>query len=295
MTVAAPNGPGTYRISRVIGNNFVCAADENGKEIILRGLGIGFKKVSGDLVPVQKIEKIYDMRDPEKSSRLLELLSDVPAEFLDISTEIIKVAEQRIGHRLSENIYITLTDHICFAIERLRSGMAYPNHLLWEITNFYPSEFSMGLEALDIIEQRSGYRLPKDEAGFIALHIVNAEIDGEMADMVRITELIRKIIDTVQSYYHITLNEQSLDYGRFITHLKFLGQRVMQNCYTADDDFEFQSMIVRRYGNDFQCAEQIKTQLEQAFDIHLPAEELTFLTIHLHRLTLSMGIENEKE
>ena len=69
----------------------------------------------------------------------------------------------------------------------------------------------------------------------------------------------------------------------------------MQNRYTADDDFEFQSMIVRRYRNDFQCAEQIKTQLEQAFDIHLPAEELTFLTIHLHRLTLSMGIENEKE
>ena len=33
---------GVYRISRVIGNNFVCTVDDGGKEIILRGLGIGF-------------------------------------------------------------------------------------------------------------------------------------------------------------------------------------------------------------------------------------------------------------
>ena len=37
-------GSGTYRISRVIGNNFVCTVDETGREVILRGLGIGFKK-----------------------------------------------------------------------------------------------------------------------------------------------------------------------------------------------------------------------------------------------------------
>ena len=238
---------GVYRISRVIGNNFVCTVDDGGKEIILRGLGIGFKKHAGDLVPAQQVEKIYDLRDPEKSSRLRDLLADVPPEFLDVSTEIIETAENRIGRRLSENIYITLTDHICFAVERLRSGVSYPNHLLWEITNFYPAEFAIGKQALDIIETRLGYRLPQDEAGFIALHIVNAEIDGKMADMVRITEVIRKITSVVQDYYGVALDEQSLDYGRFITHLKFLGQRITQNQYVVDDDSEFQGMIVRRY------------------------------------------------
>ena len=229
MTPAGMQGQDAYRISRVIGNNFVCIADADGHEVILRGLGIGFKKQPGDLVPAQKIEKIYDLRDPEKSSRLMELLGDVPAEFLDVSTEIIEAAEKAIGRRLSENIYITLTDHICFAVERLRTGVDYPNQLLWEITNFYPSEFEVGNQALDIIEQRLGYRLSQDEAGFIALHIVNAEIDGKMSDMVRITELIRRITATVQEYYGVSLDEQSLDYGRFITHLKFLGQRITQN------------------------------------------------------------------
>ena len=96
-----------------------------------------------------------------------------------------------------------------------RQGVEYPNHLLWEITNFYPAEFAVGLQALDIISERLGYRLPRDEAGFIALHIVNAEIDGKMADMVRITEMIRKIVSEVQAYYDVALDEQSLDYGRF--------------------------------------------------------------------------------
>ncbi len=286
---------GVYRISRVIGNNFVCAVGDDGKEIILRGLGIGFKKHAGDLVPGQQVEKIYDLRDPEKSSRLRDLLADVSPDYLDVSTEIIETAEKRIGRRLSDNIYITLTDHICFAVERLRSGVRYPNHLLWEITNFYPAEFAIGKQALDMIEEKLGFRLPEDEAGFIALHIVNAEIDGKMADMVRITELIRKIISVVQEYYEVTLDEQSLDYGRFITHLKFLGQRITQNRYVADDDSEFQNMIVRRYRQAYQCAEKIRAELREAFDIQLPSEEMTFLTIHLHRLALSMGITDQKE
>ena len=295
MTPAGMQGQDAYRISRVIGNNFVCITDADGREVILRGLGIGFKKQPGDLVPAQKIEKIYDLRDPEKSSRLMELLGDVPAEFLDVSTEIIEAAEKAIGRRLSENIYITLTDHICFAVERLRTGVDYPNQLLWEITNFYPSEFAVGNRALDIIEQRLGYRLSQDEAGFIALHIVNAEIDGKMSDMVRITELIRRITATVQEYYGVSLDEQSLDYGRFITHLKFLGQRITQNKYSREEDAEFQGMIVRRFRHDYQCAEHIRDDLQQAFGIHLPPEEMTFLTIHLHRLALTMGITEKEE
>lgn len=286
---------GAYRISRVIGNNFVGTVDETGREIILRGRGIGFKKHTGDLVPAQMVEKVYALRDPEQSSRLQQLLADVPPEFLEVSTEIIEMAEQRIGRRLSENVYITLTDHISFAVERLKSGVEYPNHLLWEITNFYPAEFAVGLQAVETIAERLGYTLPRDEAGFIALHIVNAEIDGKMADMVRITQMIRKIVSAVQDYYGVALDEQSLDYGRFLTHLKFLGQRITQNRYAPADDSEFQNMIVRRYQHDYRCAERIRAELEEAFAIQLPPEEMTFLTIHLHRLALSMGATNQKE
>lgn len=295
MTIPGRPDGQPYRICRVIGNNYVLAHDDGGREVILRGLGIGFKKHPGDLVPARNVERIYAMRSPEHSSRLSKLLSDVPPEFLDVSTEIIETAEKQLGRRLSENVYITLTDHICFAVERMRNGITYPNQLLWEITNFYPTEYALGDQALDIIERRLGFRLARDEAGFIALHLVNAEIDGRMSDMVRITQFIRTIIEIVESYYDCKLDEQSLDYGRFITHLKFLGQRMTQNRYTPEDDNEFQSMVARRYRSDYECALQIREHLQESFDICLPPEEITFLTVHLHRLGLSMGFTKKEE
>ena len=161
MTIPGRPDGQPYRICRVIGNNYVLAHDDGGREIILRGLGIGFKKHPGDLVPARNVERIYAMRSPEHSSRLSKLLSDVPPEFLDVSTEIIETAEKQLGRRLSENVYITLTDHICFAVERMRNGITYPNQLLWEITNFYPAEYALGEQALDIIERRLGFRLAR--------------------------------------------------------------------------------------------------------------------------------------
>ena len=214
---------------------------------------------------------------------------------MDVSTRIIETAEKSLGRRLSENVYITLTDHICFAVERMKNNAVYSNQLLWEITNFYPAEYAIGQQALDLIEEGTGFRLPEDEAGFIALHIVNAGIDGKMGDMVRITEMIRDIMETVQGYYGSIPDEKSLDYGRFITHLKFLGQRILRNRYAKDDDAEFRRMIARRYENDYRCAIKIKEQLQKDQGVDLPGEEMMFLTVHLHRLALSMGYYEKEE
>ena len=295
MSPKEENRDGLYAIWRVINNNFVCAQDGDGKEIILRGPGIGFKKQAGDLVPAGKVEKVYALRDPEKSSRFAELLQGISEDFVDVSTRIIETAEKSLGRRLSENVYITLTDHICFAVERMKNNAVYSNQLLWEITNFYPAEYAIGQQALDLIEEGTGFRLPEDEAGFIALHIVNAGIVGKMGDMVRITEMIRDIMETVQGYYGSIPDEKSLDYGRFITHLKFLGQRILRNRYAKDDDAEFRRMIARRYENDYRCAIKIKEQLQKDQGVDLPGEEMMFLTVHLHRLALSMGYYEKEE
>lgn len=49
-------------------------------------------------------------------------------------------------------MYITLADHINFAIERQKDGVAIKNALLWEIKKFYNHEFLVGKEALSIIK-----------------------------------------------------------------------------------------------------------------------------------------------
>lgn len=274
-----------YRITRVIGNNFVCSRDDDGQEVIVRGLGIGFQKKKGDLVPPAKIEKVYAMRDEIAKNKLMELVKDVPTEHVAVCTEIIEHAQETLGKELSDNIYITLTDHISFAIQRKQQNLEYRNALLWEIKNFYPNEFQIGQYALDVVRQRLGVALSEDEAGFVALHIVNAELDTQMSDMVKITEMIQVILKTVRNYYGIRLDEDSLNYGRFITHLKFLGQRIARRETVAGDDEQFQQMIRERYPRDYTCAQRVRTYIEKRFNCKLSEEEMIFLTVHLRRVS----------
>ena len=86
-------GVGMFKITKIVNNNIVCSVDSNGKEIILRGLGIGFKKQIGDVVPEDKIEKIYKVVDKKESNKLQQLFSEIPIEYIEICGEIIDLAE----------------------------------------------------------------------------------------------------------------------------------------------------------------------------------------------------------
>ncbi|WP_394920789.1 BglG family transcription antiterminator LicT [uncultured Robinsoniella sp.] len=274
-----------YEITKIINNNIVCSVDEDGQEIIIRGLGIGFKQKPHDTIPDEKIEKVYKMESPKASGKLQELMAEIPLSYVETCTEIIDYARNTVGKRLNENIYITLTDHISFAIERQRQNMEYRNALLMEIRNFYIQEFQIGCKALEIIKEKLNVELSRDEAGFIALHIVNAELNTDMCDMVNITEMMQQVLDIVEHYYQMKLDDHSLAYERFITHLKFFGQRLFSDRITKDDDVTFQKMVKKRYKNDYKCAEEIRTFIRKTYKKEITEEEMIFLTIHLRRVS----------
>ena len=163
------------KIDKIINNNLIRTFDNNGKEVLVMGCGLGFQKKIGDIVDQSKIEKIYAIKNKSDSNKLMTLLSEIPLEYIQVSNEIISYAKYSLGKRLNDNIYISLTDHISFAIERYKQGLNFKNALLWEIKRFYNHEFLIGKEALTIIKKRLDIMLSEDEAASIALHIVNAQ------------------------------------------------------------------------------------------------------------------------
>ena len=209
----------------------------------------------------------------------------MPKEYIDTSTEIIDNIKSKLDKKLNDNIYITLTDHLSFAIERKKRKQEYSNVLLWDIQRFYQQEYELGKESLSIIKKNHGVELSNDEAGFIALHIVNAELDTNMSGMIKITTFMQEVIDIVKNYYNIVLNEDSLDFGRFITHLKYFSQRLFSNKSTKDTDFQLQRMIRENYSKDYGCAEKIKEYIKEKYNLNLTGEEMMFLTIHLRRIS----------
>lgn len=284
-----------YKITRVINNNIVCSADEKGHEIILRGLGIGYQKKKGDTVSDDKVEKVYVMMDPNRSGKLQQLMAEMPLEYLEISTDIIEYARAALHKRLSENIYITLTDHISFAITRKREKLEYRNVMLSEIKRFYAQEYEIGMYALKMIKDRLSLELCEDEAGFIALHIVNAELETNMSDMYQITALIRDIFEIVRVHYGRTFDSDSLDYERFVTHLKYFSQRLFSDSVVQSDDGVLQDMIKNRYTQDYNCALKIKSFVQVKYKKRISEDEVIFLTIHLHRLFLNSGQDSPQQ
>ncbi|BBF44003.1 beta-glucoside bgl operon antiterminator, BglG family [Lachnospiraceae bacterium KM106-2] len=272
------------KIDKVINNNVVSAFDECGNEIILMGKGIGFQKHTNDVVCKEKIDKYLSMTD-SNTEMLKKLMNEIPFELLQTSNAIVAYAAKELKQDLNEGIYISLADHLNFAIERSRRGIEFKNALLWEIKKFYHLEYEIGLKAIEMIEQKFHVKFPEDEAGTIALHFVNAEMNYDLEETVKTPVIIKEIINIVQYTYGCELETTSLNYERFVTHLKFFIQRIVNaQVYPIDDDSMIQ-MTKKNYPQANQCASKIALYVEKKLNYQVTDEEIMYLTVHIHRIT----------
>lgn len=274
------------KVEKVINNNLVRSVDENGKEVLVMGCGLGFKRQPGDEIEAGKIEKIYTMNDRTEYRRLEEILSKVPLECIQITNEIVEYARISLGKALNDSIYLTLCDHISFALERMKGGIMIRNALLTEIKRFYSNEYQTGKEALHIIQKRAGVELPEDEAGFIAFHLVNASMDYPGMDQTQeMMKTIQNIINIVKYHYNIELNENSIHYDRFVTHLKFFLKRVFSGQELDEGDMEFFLLIKNQYKRAYTCVLKVYDYILKEYGIVLTNDEIMYLTVHIHRVT----------
>ena len=272
-------------IEKVINNNIISAYEKSGAEVIVMGRGIGFKKKQGEVVPADQISKIFRIKSRTLTEQFKELLANMPLERVRISDEIISHAKDHLKLKLNQSIYVTLTDHINFAIERVRQGIEPQNALLWEIKRFYPQEFQLGIYALELIQDRLGILLPEDEAGFIALHFVNAEYGTDIRDAVKFPDQMQAIVDIVEHDLGILLDESSLHYERFMTHIKFLIQRIYRKELLSSEDRELSLMMQRKYPREYQCSVKVAEYIMQATGCKLSEEEIMYLSVHIRRVS----------
>ena len=272
-------------IEKVINNNIISAYEKSGAEVIVMGRGIGFKKKQGEVVPADQISKIFRIKSRTLAEQFKELLANMPLERVRISDEIISHATEHLKLKLNQSIYVTLTDHINFAIERVSQGIEPQNALLWEIKRFYPQEFQLGIYALELIQDRLGILLPEDEAGFIALHFVNAEYGTDIRDAVKFPDQMQAIVDIVERDLGILLDESSLHYERFMTHIKFLIQRIYRKELLSSEDRELSLLMQRKYPREYQCSVKVAEYIMQATGSRLSEEEIMYLSVHIRRVS----------
>lgn len=132
------------KIAKILNNNVVITLDDRQEETVVMGKGIGFKKKPGDTLDESLIEKVFTHNGGEIAERYKELLSEIPLACVTTADKIITLARERLPGKLHNIVYITLTDHIHFALQRHAEGLDIKNALLWEIKKLYPAEFAVG-------------------------------------------------------------------------------------------------------------------------------------------------------
>lgn len=273
-------------IEKILNNNVVVIKDRKGLEKIVMGRGLAFQKKVGDDFDEAKVDKVFALTSQDALNKFQELIVDIPIEHVELAEEIISYAKTQLGKKLNDMVYISLVDHIYTSIVRFLEGITVKNALLWDIRRFYHDEYIIGLKALDMIEERFHVRLPEDEAGFIALHLVNAEMDQEsMQNMFEITKVMQEVSNIVKYKFNIEFDEDSAYYYRFITHLKFFAQRLVSGkTYEDDTDDDLLDVIKVKYKNSYECVMQVVKFINKKYNYVLSDEEKLYLTIHIERV-----------
>ncbi|WP_214775492.1 BglG family transcription antiterminator LicT [Exiguobacterium sp. s37] len=275
-------------ISKVFNNNVV-AIDANGQEQVVMGRGIAFQKRPGDPIDQTRIEKIFTLESKESYERFVHFLNEMPTGEMETVKQIVRLAEGRLTQPIHDSLYVTLADHLHFALSRYQDGIQIRNPLVWEVKRFYAPEFAIGKEAVKLINERHEVKLDEDEAVAIALHLVNATMSGVKGENLHlVTEMTRAtqaILTIITYHFQIELDEESYAYARFLTHLKYFVQRLAsgEKVKSTGDETLF-LMVKQRYPEAFECVEKIAGLIATKYHYDVSMDERLYMMIHIENL-----------
>ena len=282
-------------IKKVYNNNVILAFENSSKkEVILTGCGIGSGKKPNDTVDYSKIEKKFVIQDNNFESKVNKLASEIPEEVFAVSSAIIEYAEKNLNTTLDEYIYISLTDHIYFALKRYKENLPIKNELLYELRRIHKKEYEIGKWAIEYINKTFNVNFLIDEAGFIAMHIINANYRESTNKSCLIMNIINQILDIIKNYYSIEFIEDEINFDRLLTHLKFFAKRLIDKTESIDTNNNGLLEIVKvQYKESYDCVKQIKSFIEENYTYKVNDDEVLYLILHINRVISVINFNKE--
>jgi beta-glucoside operon transcriptional antiterminator len=270
-------------VIKILNNNAAFCVTDDGEEVIVSGPGVGYNRKIGSQLKLNKKSKIYRVKSDKE--QISDALLNIPTELLEISQEIVEYAEKMFDKKISDILVVVLADHIMSALQRQQNHLVVPNLLLEEIQALYEKEFLIGEWAIGLIKERLNLVLPRDEIGYIALHILNSGENINSAEAVQTSEVVAEIIEIIEKNHHYRLEKPSTQYNRLVTHLKFLVQRLNKQEQfiekTSSSTYEF---FLKENPSLEETINEICHFLVTNYKYKLTTEEKFYLSIHVNKV-----------
>lgn len=262
-------------------NNNIVSVNMNGAERILFAKGIGFGKKTGDKIDKgTEIEKVFVIENEDNLRNFKQIIENVDEEFLILCEKMISYIADELKENLDERIHIALVDHLNFAVKRLSNNEEIENPFLMEIKALYQTEYKLAEKVIEILQNEKNITVPVGEIGFIALHIHSARRSGKLSNTLKNTAIINLIVEYVEKQLKVKIDKTSLDYARFLTHLKFAIKRILVGISIKNDFIE---EIKAKYKLSYNIANGVSKILTERLEKEITADETAYLAMHIER------------
>lgn len=269
------------RVVKRLNNNAAVCIDNDGREIIAFGLGIGFGQLPYELSDLKKIERTF--YDIDKYH--LDLLNDMDEDVFKISAEIVDYASDILDGNYTSNFIFALADHINFLVENYKKGIDSNSMFNYDIEYYYEKEKEVGEKAIHYINRKLNLNVPLSQSIGIALHFINADKNfNTMKKNYNEDKIIETITLIIEQRIGIKIQKGQFNYYRFATHMRHLIERLdNRNLMESKNSSLFKS-IKEENKDAYGCVVEIEKYLTGEFGYILNEEEQLYLILHINRL-----------
>lgn len=271
-------------VLKKINNNVAICKDNNQRELIAFGKGIGFPATPYELTDLKKVDRtFYDV-----SEQYLSLLNDIPYEIIQFTADQMLWVQDELPYETGVNFVFTLADHIAFAIERAGKGVYVHMPSVYEMEINYPLEVKIGRKFVVAVRNKFQVKLPKNEVQGIAMHFINVQDYSKAENAFGIEqhyeELLQKMTDLIEQELDIRVKKDTFNYARFATHVQYLLKRIFENKHIDSDNLLMYKSIQEEYPEIAKCVDNICSYYKKEWALELSEEERLYLIMHINRV-----------
>ncbi|UOY93845.1 transcription antiterminator [Ectobacillus sp. JY-23] len=274
------------KIKKVLNNNVIIASHNQHNEVVVIGKGIGFGRKTDDILDGERAEKIFVLKNEREREQYKMLVPHVSERLIEIMNDVLLYIQQRVETPLNEHIHVALTDHIAFAIRRLKQGFAMDNPFLMETKALYPQEYKIATDVVALINERLQIELPEGEIGFVALHIYSAITNSEVSSVNQNSRLIAHLVTLIEEQLDLLIDRESIHYLRLVRHLHYAIERVKKG-EKVEEPKRFAEILKDEYPVCYNLAWKLVKVMQNQLQQPVYEAEIVYLTMHLQRLVQS--------
>lgn len=283
------------RVVKRFNNNVVLCQDDDGKQVVALGLGLGFISV-GEEVDLARIQRTFYDANPEGWA----FLDELNQEILAFSAQVTDIVRDWLPYQLSPNFAFILADHLAFAIKRMKENIRVRMPLSYDVEQQFPDEFRIGRFVCNRLAKAYNVPLPSSEIAGIALCFANnAFVPGSEGDhsddkaVIPFEDVLEHSVLIVEKIESVSIDRSSFNFSRFATHLQYLYNRTLEGTPLEGDNASLYRVMCQERPDIEECVEKIAALFLDELGSALSEEERLYLMLHVNRMCSQGCVEDE--